>query len=80
MRAVPDEAFEQWVAAARQSGSALDRASYAALSEQSQNVRPFTYRTVEPNLFDAIATQELPPAPGPAAGRSEPAVRPQPEH
>ena len=47
VRAVPQDAFAQWVASARQSGSALDRTSYLALCRQSSNVRPFTYSTVD---------------------------------
>src|SRR5262249_5082335 len=47
VRAVPQDAFAQWVDGARQSGSALDRTSYLALCQQSSNVRPFTYRSVE---------------------------------
>src|SRR5262245_17888305 len=76
VRAVPHEAFAQWVAAARQSEPALDRASYAVLSQQSQDVRPFTYRAVDPTLFDAIVTQQIPPAPGPQTGQGGPQLRP----
>ena len=76
VRAVPQAAFAQWVAAARQNEPVLDRASYAALSQQSQNVRPFTYRSVDPTLFDAIVTQKIPPGPGPQVGHGGPQVRP----
>jgi cytochrome o ubiquinol oxidase subunit 2 len=79
LRAVPQDAFTQWVATARQTGSALDRAGYTALAEQSQNVRPVTYRSVEPNLFNAVVNQEIPPAPGPKVGRPAPSVQPGPE-
>ena len=74
LRAVPQDAFAQWVTTARQAGPALDRAGYSALSQQSRNVAPFTYRTVEPNLFEAVVTQQIPPAPGPSAGRAAPGV------
>jgi cytochrome o ubiquinol oxidase subunit 2 len=76
VRAVPQEAFAQWIAAARQSVPVLDRASYGALSLQSQNVRPFTYREVDPTLFDTIVTQQISPGPGPQAGHGGPQVRP----
>jgi cytochrome o ubiquinol oxidase subunit 2 len=76
VRAVPHDDFARWVAAARQSEPVLDRTSYAALSQQSQNVRPFTYRSVDPTLFDAIATQQIPPGPGPQTGHGGPRVRP----
>jgi cytochrome o ubiquinol oxidase subunit 2 len=76
VRAVPADDFARWLDAARSVGSALDRNGYVALSQQSQNVRPFTYRTVEAGLFRAIATQQIPPGPGPSAGSSGVSVRP----
>ncbi len=66
LRAVPQDAFDAWVAAAKKSGETLDRAAYLALAKPSQGVSPFTYRAVEPGLFEAVATQVIPPAPGPA--------------
>ncbi len=72
LRAVSPADFETWVAAAKQAGPSLDRPAYIALSRQSLNVAPFTYREVEPKLFDAVATQQLPPGPGPAAGDNSP--------
>ena len=79
VRAVPQDAFAQWVATARQSGSALDRSSYLALCQQSSNVPPLTYRAVDADLFNAIVTQQLPPCPGPNIERAGATVRPQPE-
>src|SRR6266576_3901128 len=76
VRAVPQDAFAQWVAGARQTGSALDRTSYLALCQQSTNVRPFTYRAVDAGLFNAIASQQLPPCPGPNVEGAGEAVRP----
>ena len=76
LRAVPREAFAQWVATAKQSGPTLDRASYMTLAAQSANVRPFTYRATEPSLFNAVVTQELPPGPGPSGV----SARPRMEH
>lgn len=72
LHAVSDDAFKQWIATARQAGPALDRAGYTALSRQSQNVKPFTYRTVDPNLFHAIVTKQLPPGSGPQSGNGDP--------
>jgi cytochrome o ubiquinol oxidase subunit II len=80
VRAVPRDAFAQWVATARQSGQALDRAGYTALSQQSKGVRPFTYGTIDPTLFNAVATQQLPPGPGPSAGRGGAGVHPRAGH
>ena len=79
VRAVPQDEFAQWVATARQSGSALDRTSYPALCQQSKNVRPFTYRSVDASLFNAIVSQELPPCPGPNVEGAGAAVRPRTE-
>ena len=79
LRAVPQDAFTQWVATARQSGSALDRTNYLALCRQSSNVRPFTYRSVDANLFNAVVSQELPPCPGPDVGRDGATVPPRAE-
>jgi cytochrome o ubiquinol oxidase subunit 2 len=77
LRAVPQDAFAQWIATARQSGSALDRASYLALCQQSSSVRPFTYRTVDASLFNAVVNQQLPPCPGPSIERAGATVRPR---
>src|SRR5262245_65842551 len=63
VRAVPQDAFAQWVATARQSGSALDRTSYLALCQQSSNVRPFTYRSGEADVFDPGRRTQLPARP-----------------
>jgi cytochrome o ubiquinol oxidase subunit 2 len=68
MKAVPPADFERWVATVRASGPVLDHAAYADLAKQSQHVAPFTYREVEPGLFDAVATRMLPPGPGPVPG------------
>ena len=76
VHAVPEDAFAQWLDQARDAPSALDRDGYVALLQESQNVRPFTYRTVEPGLFHAIATQQIPPGPGPSGGSGDASVRP----
>jgi cytochrome o ubiquinol oxidase subunit II len=76
VRALPQDDFARWVVDARQTGPALNRASYATLSRESQNVRPFTYRTIDPTLFKAIVTQKVPPGPGPRAGHGGSQVRP----
>jgi cytochrome o ubiquinol oxidase subunit II len=75
LRAVDADAFAAWVAAARQAGPVLDRAGYAALAEESEGVRPFTYREVDPALFRDVAAQRLPPGPGPSEKRGDPAAR-----
>src|SRR5262249_42796635 len=77
VRAVPKDAFAQWVATARQSGSALDRTSYLPLCQQSSNEGPFTYRSVDANLFDGVANQQPPPCPGPNIERAGATVSPR---
>jgi cytochrome o ubiquinol oxidase subunit 2 len=62
VQAVSPDAFTGWVQATQQQGTALDAAAYGKLAQQSQNVKPFTFRSVEPNLFQAIVTQKLSPA------------------
>ena len=65
LRAVPQQAFTEWVGATRSRGAALDRAHYIILMKPSINVPPVTFREVEENLFEAVVSQKIPPAPGP---------------
>lgn len=73
--AVPDAQFTQWVDTVRQGQQPLDRAAYAQLEKQSVPKQPFTYRWVDPDLFRAIATQDIPPAPGPSGDTVEKAEK-----
>ena len=74
--ALTPAAFTAWVSAAKSAGPTLDGPSYVALSRQSQDVTPFTYRAATPGLFEQIATQQLPPGPGPQSGGSSPTTVP----
>ncbi len=65
VHALPANAFSAWVAKTQQAGPALDQAGYMSLLRESQNVRPFTYRAAEPDLFRKIVTLQLPPGGGP---------------
>jgi len=65
VQALPPGRFSDWVNATRASGPTLTGQSYEELAEQSMSVAPFTYRDVEPQLFEKIVTQLLPPGPGP---------------
>jgi cytochrome o ubiquinol oxidase subunit II len=77
VHAVPEDRFARWLDEARNASSILDRNGYVALlHDRSQNVRPSSYRDVEPGLFQAIATQQIPPGPGPSAGNDSASVRP----
>jgi cytochrome o ubiquinol oxidase subunit II len=64
-QALPSDQFASWVSAAQAAGPTLDNDAYRALLRQSSNVAPSTYRSVEPGLFEAIVTQQLPPGQGP---------------
>jgi len=78
VHALPADRFAQWLQAARRGGQVLDDDSYGHLAEQSANVRPFTYRRVEPGLFRAIATLKLAPGAGPQNGHGGTRVNPRP--
>lgn len=68
--------FAQWVAAARGTGPELDDAAYRGLLRQSQNVRPYTYRAVQPGLLARVVMQNLPPGEGPPLNTPNANVRP----
>jgi cytochrome o ubiquinol oxidase subunit 2 len=80
VQAVPAEQFAAWVERTRSTGPTLDAASYTALAKRSVNTSPLTYRAADPALFRQIVTQQLPPAPGPQAGRPHPSVSPRTEN
>jgi cytochrome o ubiquinol oxidase subunit 2 len=77
--ALPAERFAAWIEATRKTGPTLDPGSYVALSRQSTNIQPFTFRAADPGLFQQIVTQKLPPGPGPRTGRPHPSVSPRTE-
>jgi cytochrome o ubiquinol oxidase subunit 2 len=70
VHAVSPEEFAQWAAATRAAGPALDEAAYRELLKQSQDVSPYTYRSVQAGLFDDIVEQRLPPGEGPKSAQS----------
>ncbi len=69
VRAVPAAQFHAWVAHTRKAGATLDTTSYTQLAKQSRQRPPFTYRDVDPGLFQKIVSQQLPPGPGPQSGQ-----------
>lgn len=64
VHSVPAGEFAAWAQAAK-TGAVLDRNAYAQLARQSIKVKPYAYGAVDPQLFHAVATQEIPPGPGP---------------
>ncbi|MEP9396421.1 ubiquinol oxidase subunit II [Mesorhizobium sp. KR2-14] len=65
VKSVPGTDFGAWVGSVRGAGPVLDRAAYAELLQQTQRVPPSTYGGIDPQLFHAVATQEIAPGPGP---------------
>ncbi len=76
VRSVPQAEYEQWISTAQGAGPTLDRAAYEKLEEQSIAERSSTYRGVDPALFHAIVTQQIPPAAGPGSGSAGVDVHP----
>jgi cytochrome o ubiquinol oxidase subunit 2 len=70
VHAVSPGEFAGWTAAARAAGPVLDEAAYRGLLKQSQDMSPYTYRSVPSGLFGEIVRQELPPGEGPPTARS----------
>ena len=65
VRSLPAEQFTAWVRSAKSGGKMLDRGGYMQLARQSRNVKPYSYASVDPQLFQAVASQQIPAAPGP---------------
>src|SRR3984885_2254395 len=62
---VSELAFADWVKNTARSDLVLNTESYTKLARQSLEPTRPTFRLDDPLLFDAIATQKIPPAPGP---------------
>lgn len=77
VQALPPDQFAMWAQSAR-SGPALDGAAYNQLQKPSSYVKPFTYGSVEPKLFDAIVINRLPQPVSPKTTPPAMHVSPQP--
>jgi len=75
VRSVAPAEFAAWTQGARGTGAVLDLPTYAQLARQSHRNPPVTFRDVDPRLFQAIAMQRIPPAPGPEPASPEHAGR-----
>ena len=73
VQALPPEQFAMWAQGAHASALKLDGAGYAQLSKPSSYVKPMTYGTVAPGLFDAIVANRVPPNPVPPPQHNPPA-------
>jgi cytochrome o ubiquinol oxidase subunit II len=57
--------FPDWVASTARTDQVLNEDSYKKLAQQTIERSKPTYRLDDPTLFEAIATQRIPPGPGP---------------
>jgi len=73
VQSLPADQFAMWAQGARGQGPALDGRGYAELSKPSSYVKPMTYGTVAPGLFDAIVANRAPPNPVPPQQHNQPA-------
>jgi len=71
--AVPARQFASWAGGVK--GAPLDRPAVGELLKQSRAVLPYTYRGVDPSLFEAIASRRLGPGEGPVSGRGGPGTQ-----
>jgi cytochrome o ubiquinol oxidase subunit 2 len=78
--ALPARRFEEWIATSRNTGGVLDDAAYRGLLRQSAGIQPYTYRSVQPGLFDRIVMLQLPRGEGPRSGRPSPDIKPIARH
>jgi cytochrome o ubiquinol oxidase subunit II len=71
VHSVPPAQFAAWAASAH-GGPPLDGKAYAELSKPSSYVKPMTYGTVMPGLFDFIVSNRAPPNPVPPEVHNRP--------
>lgn len=65
---VSSEEFSKWAQDASRAGRSLDAHSYEQIAKPSMRNEPAIYRLADPDLFQSIATQKIPPSPGAQAG------------
>jgi len=75
VRTVSTPEFSDWIRATQAEGPLLDDAGYRLLLRQSSHIEPYTYRFVSPHLFEAVASQQLPPGDGPLLSQAGSGVR-----
>ena len=77
VQALPADQFAIWAQGARGSGPKLDGGGYAQLLKPNSYVKPMTYGTVSPGLYDAIVANRLPPPISPKTSPPEMHVSPK---
>src|SRR5262249_45162181 len=65
VQVVPQPQFLEWAASTARSDQVLDEASYRKLAEQSIEKKVTNFRLDDPELFDKITSQRIPPGLGP---------------
>jgi cytochrome o ubiquinol oxidase subunit 2 len=65
---VPSEQFSEWAQDASRTEKSLDERSYGEIAKPSMKSQPAVYRLADPQLFNSIVMQKLPPSPGAQAG------------
>ncbi len=60
VQALPPDQFAMWAQGAHGSALKLDGAGYAELSKPTSYVKPMTYGSIAPGLFDAIVANRVP--------------------
>jgi cytochrome o ubiquinol oxidase subunit 2 len=65
---VPSEQFSKWARDASGAEKALDQRSYEEIARPSMKSEQAIYRLGDPNLFNSIVMQKLPPSQGMQAG------------
>jgi cytochrome o ubiquinol oxidase subunit 2 len=68
VHAVPSEQFSKWTQDASSAAKPLDERSYQEIAKPSMNNEPAIYRVADPDIFQSIATQKLPPSAGAQSG------------
>jgi cytochrome o ubiquinol oxidase subunit II len=72
VQALPADQFAMWAQGAHGSALKLDGQGYAELAKPSSYVKPMTYGSVAPGLFDAIVANRAPPNPIAAQQHNKP--------
>jgi len=67
VQSLPPDQFAMWAQGARGQGAVLDGRGYAELSKPSSYVKPITYGSVAPGLYDAIVANGAPQLHAPQA-------------
>jgi cytochrome o ubiquinol oxidase subunit 2 len=77
VRVVPAAEFANWATTASQSGEVLDTARYAQLARQDAKVTTATFRLGQPDLFQSVVMQTVPPSAGPPVSQPRASVSPR---